>query len=120
MLEFLVKIHLENHDSEKHQISGDMILKDGVDRSHVGKAKALTRAGGKVRFPLLVATTKDMVFVLRFQFPFLHGPNLYTNAMQRGPPETPERLFGVYVFILLSLEYNRFSSHQPHVGPLRQ
>ena len=32
------------------------------------------------------------------------GQNLYTNALRRGPPQTPGRLFGVYVFAFFPLK----------------
>ena len=51
----------------------------------------------------------------------LGGQNLYTNTARRGspsPPQTPWRLFGVYVFPAFSLENKLFGIHQTSFLPV--
>ena len=54
----------------------------------------------------------DPIRWVLIQKPSIGGQNLYTNTVRRGPPHTPGRLFGVYVFPLFSLENKLFGIHQ--------
>ena len=46
------------------------------------------------------------------------GQNLYTNALRRCPPQTPGRLFGVYVFSFFPHENKLFGIHQTFFWPV--
>ena len=43
---------------------------------------------------------------------------IYTNTARRGPPQTPSRLFGVYVFSIFSLTNKLFGIHQTSFLPV--
>ena len=49
---------------------------------------------------------------------YMGGQNLYTNAARRDPPQTPGRLFGVYVVSFFSLENKLFGIHQTSCLPV--
>ena len=49
------------------------------------------------QLPVLCQRDGELWASIPHPAPLIGGPNLFTNAMRRGPPQIPGRLFGLYV-----------------------